>query len=244
MKEKWLFILILILLAACTSPAGTALSDPVLPLLTNQTGWWVDTTSTLSPSTQAELEKLSQKVEISGFQLGGAIFNNSLSEPLDLATQFGNTNQLGSAEKDNGVAIVVILDKAGGSGDKPAIGVAVGSGLEGLLNDAKVGRFLDKTFVPARSAGEWDKGLVEFVSLVQRYLADPESEEFRDPPSQEISGWTLLGYLLLLILVLFLLAWLGGGETGDTSGSSSWSSSSSSGGSGGGGGFSGGGGSR
>jgi len=55
MKQKWLFILIIILLAACTSPAGTALSDPVLPLLTNQTGWWIDTTGTLSPSTQAEL---------------------------------------------------------------------------------------------------------------------------------------------------------------------------------------------
>lgn len=243
----WFFLLIL--LGACTAPAGTAMSDPVLPQLTDQTGWWVDTTGQLSPETEQQLEELSNQIAKAGFQLGGAIFSNSVSDPLDLATQLGNHVQLGSAAKDNGIAIVVLVDKAGGSGVKPAIGVAIGSGLEGSLNDAKVGRFLDQTYVPARKDGDWQNGLVEFVSMTARYLADPSADEFRDQPGD--ADWVIVLFFLFFILmvVVFLMSILSmGGSSGSSSstGSGSFGSSrgSSGGRSGGGGGFSGGGASR
>ena len=230
------FVFVLVMLAACTAPSGTALADPVLPTLTDDTGWWVDTTSKLSPEVERELEKLSNEISKSGFQLGGAIFNNSISESLDLATKFGNQSKLGSAAKDNGIAIVVLLDKAGGSGEKPAIGVAIGSGLEGLLNDAKVGRFLDKTYVPARKEGNWEKGLVEFVSLIRQYIADPDAAEFADAP-QEITWGQILLWIIVILLLLVASVILG--PSSGSSGSGGYSGGGRS--FGGGGGFSGGG---
>lgn len=251
MKKRFrLLFFLFILLAACTAPEGTAVTDPVIPTLTTDTGWWIDTTGKMSATTEQQLEALSSQISQAGFQLGGVIFSNSASDGMDIATKLGNQTGLGSAEKDNGIAIVVFLDKAGGSGEKPAISVAIGSGLEGSLNDAKVGRFLDQTFVPARSDGQWEKGLVDFVSLLQRYLADPNADEFRDPP-QDLSGlWVILifvGIIMLLVLLLAAAGISGSGGSGGSSGrrfSSSSSSSSHSSSRGGGGGFSGGGASR
>ncbi len=224
--------------AACApglTQTGSDITDPVIPRLTTSTGWWIDTTGRVSPETLAALNAEAEAINQMGFQLGGAIFLDSVSDGIQIATEFGNVNGLGSAEKDNGIAIVLFLDKEGLDGNAPAIDVAIGSGLEGLLNDAKVGRFLDEKFVPARTDGDWETGLVAFVQHLRAYLDNPEASEFQDPPI----GWSWLWILLLLLVLFILLAALGG-----TSGYYGGGLSGGGGSLGGGGGFSGGGGSR
>lgn len=204
MRKYFLYLplLLMLVLSACSaSAAGTALHDPSIPRLTTETGWWVDTTTKLTPENERQLESLAQDIKNMGFQLGGVVWSNCASEGIDLATKFGNENKLGSAAKDNGIAIAVFVDKAGQNGEKPAISVAIGSGLEGSLNDAKVGRFLDQTFVPQRKAGNWQQGLVDFVTLLKNYLADPNADEFKDPPVDHTwIIWLLLGLIAFLFI--------------------------------------------
>jgi uncharacterized protein len=239
-----LICLVVLLAAACdgANTTGSALSDPVIPKLTESTGWWIDTTGKMSPETRRILNQESEAINHEGYQLGGVIWSNSQSDGIELATKFGNENKLGSAGKDNGLAIAVFIDKSGKNGEKPAISVAVGSGLEGLLNDAKVGRFLDQTFVPARKEGKWEEGLVQFVQLVHKYLQNPSADEFKDPPTDYTWVLYCLGALLLLLLfdgLIFHFAIIGAVLDGMAHGSGG-----DGGGLGGGGGFSGGGVSR
>jgi uncharacterized protein len=241
-----LLIVVLILVACAPSTGGTAFSDPVMPGLTADTGWVVDPANGMSPEAEAALERLATQIDgkPEGYQLGVAVFNNAASDSVELATKFGNHNQLGSAENDNGIAVVILLDVQGGDGNKPAVGVAIGSGLEGVLNDSKVGRMLDKTFVPARAEGQWERGLVEFVQAVDLVLTGQDGELYSEPP---FSWWSFLLPIIIVLLIVLVLYFLQGGSSGGSSSGGGWSSSSSSsssfgGGSiGGGGGFSGGG---
>lgn len=247
MKRVFFLLIIVFFLAACApglTRTGGEGTDPVIPRLTTETGWWIDTTGRTSEETLAVLKSESEAIDKMGFQLGGAIFSNSASDGIQVATQFGNTNGIGSADKNNGIAIVVFLDKKGVDGHAPAISYAVGSGLEGLLNDAKIGRFADETFVPARAQGQWEKGLVKFVQRIHAYLQNPTSEEFKDPPADYTWLWWVLIFLVIYLAIdgfffkfaitlAFLEASVSGGGTRGGGGSL-----------GGGGGFSGGGGSR
>lgn len=245
-----LLIVVLILVACAPSTGGTAFSDPVMPGLTADTGWVVDPANGMSPEAEAALERLATQIDgkPEGYQLGVAVFNNAASDSVELATKFGNHNQLGSAENDNGIAVVILLDVQGGDGNKPAVGVAIGSGLEGVLNDSKVGRILDRTFVPARAEGQWERGLVEFVQAVDLVLTGQDGELYSEPPFD----WVKLLLIIAAVIVLaIILAALDGGSSsgggrytgGGSSNNGGWSSSSGSS-FGGGGGFSGGGASR
>lgn len=204
MKRVLFLLIIVFFLAACApelTRTGGEGTDPVIPRLTTETGWWIDTTGRTSAETLAVLKSESEAIDKMGFQLGGAIFSNSASDGIQVATQFGNTNGIGSADKDNGIAIVVFLDKKGVDGHAPAISYAVGSGLEGLLNDAKIGRFADETFVLARAQGQWEKGLVEFVQHLHSYLQNPTAEEFKDPPVDYTWVWWVLLFLVIYLTI-------------------------------------------
>lgn len=245
MKKVGLILLtVLVFVAAVvgcgsvSAPAGTESSDPIIPQLLNG-NFWVDQTGTISSDYLAQLNVESHEIEALGFQLGGAVFNNAASDGMTIATKFANDNKLGYGDKDNGIAVVLFLEKKGGDGNAPAISVAIGKGLESLLNDAKVGRFLDETYVPARKAGKWQEGLLSFVQKTKRYLVTPAADEFKEKPMD----WTWILICLGLLLVAFLLDVLlfGGSVTGAVVGAALSGSSSSS---GGGGGFGGGGASR
>jgi uncharacterized protein len=245
-----LVLTMLLFLTACVSAsttAGTASSDPIIPTI-KAPNWFVDTTGRVSADTLDALNAEAEAFNREGFQLAGAIFLNSSSDGLEIATKFINDQGIGSAQKDNGIVIVVFLDKEGGSGEKPAISVGIGSGLEALLNDAKVGRFLDETFVPARKDGNWEQGVVQFVQLVHRYLQNPEAEEFKTPPPNLSWLWWCLGLFVVYLLVdlIFFRFQITAAVLSAAAEVSSSSSSSTSGGgsSGGGGGSSGGGASR
>jgi uncharacterized membrane protein YgcG len=206
MPKKNTFLLfslmaILFLMVACDSAAGTAISDPVIPQFTTDTGWWIDTTGRVSAETMKSLEAESESIKKDGFQLAGVIFSSSVSDGMTIATRVGNTNGIGTAGKDNGIVVVVFLDKANDSGDKPTITVAIGKGLEGTLNDAKVGRFLDQTFVPARKDGHWEQGVVLFVQLTHGYLKDPTAEKYKDPPTDYTWLWIFLIFLVIFLVV-------------------------------------------
>jgi len=181
---------------------GAQNSDPSIPKLTTDTGWWIDTTGRVPADTMTALKAESDSMKKDGFQVAGVIFATSGSSELEMATKFGNADGVGSKGKDNGVAIAIFLDKKNSSGVGPTIGVAVGSGLEGLLNDAKVGRFLDQTFVPLRKDGKWGDGTVAFLKILHKYLLTPTADEFKDAAPPPINATTILIVVVLVVVYL------------------------------------------
>lgn len=207
-RTRLLAVLLLatvVVLTACgNSKTGSSTSNPTLPELTTETGWVVDTTGKMSSDTMSQLQSLAKNVQSDGYQMGIFIFSNCACEPVPYATEVANKNGIGVKGKDNGITVVVFLDKEGGGGAKPAIGVAIGSGLEGQLNDAKVGRLLDATFVPARSDGNWETGLITFVTATRAVLNGTSVDSFKAPPPKpiDIVKWVIIVIAAIIAITL------------------------------------------
>jgi uncharacterized protein len=181
--------------------------EPVIPLITQYHSFFIDTTGTLDQSFISQLQDQAQSFENTGFQIAGFFANTTERTTVDVATEFGNKNGIGFKDKDNGIAIAIFLNKSNSAGKKPTIGVAIGKGLEGLLNDAKIGRLLDETFVKKRAIGHWQEGLIDFVQKTGRYLKDPKAQEFAHLQNKKELPNNIKG-LFLILLIIALILWL------------------------------------
>jgi uncharacterized protein len=242
-----------LVLAAC---AESGVHDPPIPTITQADRGWVDTTGNVDKATLEELRSTSDAIEAQGqrqgkgYQIAGVFFNNIASGPSTFASDVYNHNGIGSRERDNGILIMVLLDKAGDDGKKPYIFVTPGRGLEGDLPDSKIADFREKYFNPQRAQGHWQTGLIDLESHLGQYLHDPSAHQ----PKKSVwsSGAIILVVVICVIAGVFILMILPffsgrGGSSGGSCGSSrggfpGWSSSDG-GGSYGGGGSAGGGGS-
>jgi len=251
------FVVLLLALFSVTRSAkpvsaSTLEGDPPIPNITQADRGWVDPTGRVDTNTVESLRMASDRIESEGFQLAGAFFSDIASDPSQFASDFGNVNGIGSANKDNGLVIIVLLDRAGTDGNKPYIFVAPGRGLEGLLNDAKITKFREAFFNPQRAQGQWQQGLIQLSNKFADYLATPDAKEFSDENLQTMagtsqSGGDLYGIIFVVIIVVSSVGmWIvyrirhkssgRGGSGGSSGGWTSGSSGSSSGGSYGGGG--------
>ena len=234
--------------------ASTLEGDPPIPNITQADRGWVDPTGRVDTNTVESLRNASDRFQSEGFQLAGAFFSDIASDPSQFASDFGNANGIGSANKNNGLVIIVLLDRAGTDGNKPYIFVAPGRGLGGLLNDAKITKFREAFFNPLRAQGQWQQGLIQLSNKFADYLASPDAKEFSDENLQTITGTSQSGdawhWIIIAVLIVggligygILRGYFGRGGSGGSSGAwTSGSNGSSSGGSyGGGGGFDGGG---
>src|SRR5258708_11470097 len=190
--------------------AYTLDGDPPIPNITKADRGWVDPSGRVDTNTVESLRMASDRFESEGFQLAGAFFSDIASDPSQFASDFGNANGIGSANKDNGLVIIVLLDRAGTDGNKPYIFVAPGRGLEGLLNDAKITRFREAFFNPQRAQGQWQQGLIQLSNKFADYLATPDAKEFSDENLQTMAGTSqsgndLLGVIFVVLIVVFIL---------------------------------------
>lgn len=152
MKKR--IMLVLICLVTCLNLQVQALESPTRLFYT------ADYASVLSEQTEtfvvehsAALEEVTgaQIVVVTVQDLGG---RDVMDYGLDLLRSWG----VGS-EKNNGVVILV------STGDRK-IGVSVGYGLEGALNDSKVGRLLDNCAVPSLKDNDYDTGIFQLYNAV------------------------------------------------------------------------------
>ncbi len=245
-----LLALFSVTLSAKPVSAHSLSGDPPIPNITQADRGWVDPTNTVDGDIMESLRQASDRVESEGFQLAGAFFSDIASDPSHFASDFGNANGIGSANKDNGLVIIVLLDRAGTDGNKPYIFVAPSRGLEGLLNDAKITLFREAYFNPLRAQGKWQQGLIQLSNKFADYLATPDAKEFSDENLKTMagnsqSGDDLLGIIFKVIIVVIGVGGLIGyeilrdfrrGGSGGSSGSSSHGGSYGGGGSFGGGG--------
>jgi uncharacterized protein len=118
--------------------------------LPDYTGYVVDAGRVLSPPQAQHLHDLSQRLDQSGIaQLAVAtigLADLGDESPEEYAVALFKKWGLGhSKQRSDGVLVLIV---AGGPGHRTAK-VEVGYGLEGVLNDGKVGAFIDRAAVPA-----------------------------------------------------------------------------------------------
>ena len=120
--------------------------------------------------------------------LGGA-------DPGYYATKTADEWGIGSKDKDNGVLILLATEDR-------EVYVAVGSGLEGRLNDSKVGRLIDKYAIDYLSSNDFDGGVYSLYNVVlsevmtEYGIEELEGYTAQPDESEDIPLWVILLILL------------------------------------------------
>lgn len=148
------------------------------------------------------------------------------------ANHLGEESGVGKAAKDNGVVVLWSIDEGGA--------IAVGRGIEGTLNDAKVGR-IGKNAKPLFNNKSYYEGFTKIITDIRGEISGNITATPNETPP-DIPLWVIILIVIFIIIIVAASDSGSGGSWGGSSyvGHSSWGSSGS-GGSFGGGSFGGGG---
>lgn len=124
----------------------------------------------------------------------------------EYALELGREWGVGDDEKNNGVVILLSVSDR-------KISIQVGYGLEGCLNDAKVGRILDEYAIPYLSDDNFSKGLTETFKAVVTVIYDeygvtPDFDYDYDDYSvdeDDSAVSSVLAFFFILALVVFMI---------------------------------------
>jgi uncharacterized protein len=225
-----LVLLLPLLLTACGSQSGQTLAglsaaDPPIPHITIADRGWVDTTGSIYETLLQQLRDKSDEILNGGNQLAGVFLHDTASDPALYGTNVFNVNGIGSKQTNNGILIMVLLDRAGTDGTKPYLQIITGSGTERYFTDTQTADFREQYFNPYRARGQWQDGLVNFTAKIAEFLqsnADAQQNADKDLANyyQEHNGasqapgqgpgfdiWSLLG-VLIFIMVMMLFAFI------------------------------------
>ena len=243
--SRWLAV---VLLLFTPSTPATAESVNALPA---PTGYVSDFAGVLSPSTVSNLERLCTQVDRQAHAQIAVVTIKTLDNDQnidDFAVALEEKWKVGRKGTDRGVLMLVVMNPR-------KYRIEVGYGLEGILNDAKVGD-IGRAMVPALSQLDYNTAIPLGVQQIARIIAadagvtltvpQPVHQYHREQAPVQISFTALIlggGAILLILfflvktgntgLIFFLLGSLmGGGRGGGRRGGGGWG-----GGDGGGGGF-------
>ena len=140
-----LFSLLLILIAAST------FADDV----PSYSSYVNDYAGVISEKDKASMEDVAKEVEEkTGAQI--AVLTVKSMAPYTSIDQFGMAVaekwKVGQKDKDTGIILILAMEER-------RVRIEVGYGLEGIFNDAKVGRILDNTVLPYFRGGDFSAGL-------------------------------------------------------------------------------------
>jgi uncharacterized protein len=203
--SRWLAVVLLIF---APSVVLTAESVNTLPA---PTGYVNDFAGVLSPSVKANLENLCSQVDRQAHAQIAAVTIKTLDndQPIDeFATALEEKWKVGKKGTDRGVLMIVVMNPR-------KYRIEVGYGLEGILNDAKVGD-IGRRMVPALSQGDYNTGITLGVQQIARIIAadagvtlnlgQPVHQYHRQQAPAQINFMGLLLGGGAILLILFFLA--------------------------------------
>lgn len=245
-----------ILLALMIFSSTLTYAKPSIPAPSSEF-YYYDEMGVLSDETKDEILKTNIELQNKIKSQIAVVTVNDLQEyPVeDFALEMFRKWGIGDKDLNNGVLILLGKEP---TNDKYNIFIATGYGVEGTLNDGKVGRILDNYFIPIVDRDDlttFDKALLETFRAVVSQVAleyevelDGNFEDYADKLSE--SGGLSFKKSLIIFIIIFVIYYvlsmffdkdlLSGDSLSDNRSSGSYGSSGSSGGSSG---FSGGGGS-
>ena len=208
--SRWLAVVLLIF---APSVVLTAESVSTLPA---PTGYVNDFAGVLSQSTKYNLENLCTQVDRQAHAQIAVVTIKTLDndQPIDeFATALEEKWKVGRKGTDRGVLMVVVMNPR-------KYRIEVGYGLEGILNDAKVGD-IGRMMVPSLSQGDYNSAIPLGVQQIARViatdagvslnLAQPVHQYHRQQAPVQLNFMEiLLGGGVILLILFFLI------KTGNT----------------------------
>ncbi len=208
--SRWLAIVLLLV-----APA-TVLTAETVGNLPTPTGYVNDFAGVLTPATKASLEDLCTQVDRQAHAQIAVVTIKSLDNDQSIdefATALEDKWKVGPKGTDRGVLLIVSITPR-------KYRIEVGYGLEGILNDAKVGD-IGRAMVPALSQNDYNTAIPIGVRQLARVIAadagvtltqaQPVHQYHREPAPVQLSlGELLLGGGVILLILFFLV------KTGNT----------------------------
>lgn len=175
-----------------------------LPLAFSQPGeirtFVNDYAEILTPAQEQELASLLLEISNSGAAEYVVVTVSSLEgESLESYSLRLAQEKIGSKEKNNGLLLLVAVEDR-------EYRFEVGRGLEGVLNDAKIGRIGRTYLVPYFRKGNYDQGILEASKSVKSILLqEAESSYYLRDEEASTGGWSNTLVNLLLIAGFFFV---------------------------------------
>ncbi len=171
--------------------AGPTLAAPAFPSLTGRV---VDNAGFLDAATAAQIATTLEAHENStGNQVVVATVNDLQGYDIaDFAVRLGRHWQLGQAERDNGVLLLVAKDEK-------KMRIEVGYGLEGALTDALSSTIIRREMRPAFREGDFNTGIQRGVTaIIQAIEGEYSAPAETGSDSSEIEGYFPLLFIGLI----------------------------------------------
>lgn len=202
--RRWL-VLVLLAVAAAASPAlAEKVSDLPAP-----TGYVNDFAGVLSPEVKAKVERLCTEVDQQAHAQIAVVTIKTLDQDQSIeefATELEDKWKVGTKGTDRGVLMIFVMTPRRGR-------IEVGYGLEGILNDAKVGD-IGRSMVPAAQQGDYNQAIPLGVQEIAQVIAadagvtltSPVHTYHRQQAPVQLSLWQVLlgGGAILLVLILLV----------------------------------------
>ena len=134
----------------------------------------------------------------------------------EYATRIGLDWNIGSADHDNGI-VVLVKPKTGNSyGD---VAISVGYGLEGAIPDAYCKRIIDNEMIPRFSVGDYYSGIAAGCTVLMQ-LASGEISEPREDKSEFSLFGLMVSFIIFSVIFFAILGRGGNGGNGRNNGGS------------------------
>lgn len=243
-KFKRLWLIFLIFFCLFQSKTYASIPKPT-------DNYYLDEENLLDESTKENINKTNRQLED---KTGSQVIVMTLANPEGLegnyyGTEIFNSWKIGDQKKDNGVLILLLMSDQEGQNQ---INIITGYGIEGRLNDGKIGRIIDSFMLDDLRDGNYSKALNEgFNAVVGEICAEYDIElekdytGYQDKLANSNDGGISLKTILFMIIIFIIISniinknnYRGGGGGGFRRrrytyprfgpGWSSWSSSSDS----------------
>lgn len=135
--------------------------------------------------------------------------------PSDYATRLGQKWGAGQEGKNNG-AVILLKPRIGN--ERGQVYIAVGYGLEPILNDARIGRIIDNDMMPYLASGDYYNASMAAVKHIIQYLSGQFEADNDNTPSL---GLTILNVIIMIIFIIIFVRSIINGGRGSSGGRSS-----------------------
>ena len=199
MKRLFTALILTLTMSVGISADPYALKDIPNVQLADRSRYTTSPDGILSEEAVTEIDRICDSLHTAGIaQIAVVAVRDIASDDVfTFAHRLFSSWGVGSKENDNGLGIILVLDKR-------EIRFVTGYGLEGVLPDAICKRIQQEYMVGPLGDGDYDKGMVDGVKAVASLLTSGELPAVEDDLSvSDISSITAI--VLLIILILYLI---------------------------------------
>jgi len=163
-------------------------------------GFVNDYSNILNDQEKQQITQIAQSIYDSGTAEYAVVIVNS-TQGQDIESYAINLAQgkIGSKEKDNGLLLLVAIQDR-------EYKFEVGSGLEGILNDAKVGRIGRDYLVSNFQKGQYGQGIIEASVAIQNALNQTTNQEIT---TNQFKQFVYPLIVIIIFIIIFLSFFVG-----------------------------------